>query len=82
MTRTFSKIYGLAGLRIGWCYAPAQIVDALNRMRGPFNVNRRRRSRPASPRSRDRGHVERAVAHNELWLPRLTEALDRARAAG
>ena len=39
MTRTFSKVHGLGGLRIGWCYAPAHIVDALNRMRGPFNVN-------------------------------------------
>ncbi len=39
MTRTFSKIYGLAGLRIGWLYAPTPIVEALNRVRGPFNVN-------------------------------------------
>ena len=39
MTRTFSKIYGLALLRLGWCYAPAHVADALNRIRGPFNVN-------------------------------------------
>ena len=39
MTRTFSKIYGLAGLRIGWCYGPAPVIDALNRIRGPFNVS-------------------------------------------
>src|SRR4051794_16339453 len=39
MTRTFSKIFGLAGLRIGWIYAPLAIVDALNRVRAPFNVN-------------------------------------------
>ena len=39
MTRTFSKVYGLGGVRIGWIYAPAHIVDALNRVRGPFNVN-------------------------------------------
>ncbi len=39
MTRTFSKIYGLAGVRLGWCYGPAEIVDALNRIRGPFNVS-------------------------------------------
>src|SRR5207253_6349812 len=38
MCRTFSKIYGLAGLRLGWLYGPAHIVDALNRIRGPFNV--------------------------------------------
>ena len=39
MTRTFSKIYGLAGLRIGWVYAPAAVCDVLNRIRGPFNVS-------------------------------------------
>jgi len=39
MTRTFSKIYGLAALRIGWAYAPREIVDVMNRIRGPFNVN-------------------------------------------
>ena len=38
MTRTFSKIYGLANLRLGWCYGPDHIIDALNRIRGPFNV--------------------------------------------
>lgn len=38
MTRTFSKIYGLAALRVGWGYGPAEIIDVLNRMRGPFNV--------------------------------------------
>ena len=39
MMRTFSKIYGLAALRLGWMYGPAHIVDAINRIRGPFNVN-------------------------------------------
>ena len=39
MTRTFSKIYGLAALRLGWLYGPAHVVDVLNRIRGPFNVN-------------------------------------------
>ena len=76
MTRTFSKIHGLAGLRIGWCYAPAQIVDALNRIRGPFNV-----SSPAIAAGvaslGDRGHTERAVAHNETWQPKVTEAVTR-----
>ena len=38
MTRTFSKIYGLAALRLGWMYGPAHVVDAINRIRGPFNV--------------------------------------------
>ena len=39
MTRTFSKIYGLGGLRIGWGYGPAHIIDVLNRIRGPFNLS-------------------------------------------
>lgn len=39
MTRTFSKIHGLGGLRIGWGYGPAHVVEALNRVRGPFNLS-------------------------------------------
>jgi histidinol-phosphate aminotransferase len=39
MTRTFSKIYGLSGLRLGWAYCPAAVADVLNRIRGPFNVS-------------------------------------------
>jgi histidinol-phosphate aminotransferase len=39
MTRTFSKIYGLAAVRIGWAYAPEHVIDALNRVRGPFNIS-------------------------------------------
>ncbi|WP_069301541.1 histidinol-phosphate transaminase [Neptunicoccus sediminis] len=39
MTRTFSKIYGLGGVRMGWGYGPAEIVNTLQRVRGPFNVN-------------------------------------------
>ena len=75
MTRTFSKIYGLAGLRIGWCYAPPAVADALNRIRGPFNL-----SAPAiaagAAALEDRAHVERAVDHNQAWLPRLTAGLE------
>ena len=39
MCRTFSKIHGLAALRLGWMYGPAHVIDAINRIRGPFNVN-------------------------------------------
>jgi len=72
MTRTFSKIYGLAGLRIGWMYAPAHVIDAINRVRGPFNVNAMAIEAGAQA-IRDRAHVERAIAHNDRWLPWLTE---------
>lgn len=75
MTRTFSKIYGLAGLRIGWMYAPAPIIDAVNRVRGPFNVNALAIAAGAAA-IRDRALVERAVEHNETWLPRLTAAFE------
>jgi histidinol-phosphate aminotransferase len=39
MTRTFSKIYGLGGLRVGWGYGPAHVMETLNRVRGPFNLS-------------------------------------------
>jgi histidinol-phosphate aminotransferase len=67
MTRTFSKIYGLANLRIGWAYGPAAIIDALNRTRGPFNVNGPAQAAGAAA-VQDRAHLERAVAHNTEWL--------------
>ncbi|MDE1939091.1 MAG: histidinol-phosphate transaminase [Alphaproteobacteria bacterium] len=74
MTRTFSKVYGLAGLRIGWAYCPAAVADVLNRIRGPFNV-----SIPAQRAGvaalKDRDHVERSVAHNMQWRMWLTEAI-------
>ncbi|MDB5558775.1 MAG: histidinol-phosphate transaminase [Enterovirga sp.] len=73
MCRTFSKVYGLAGLRIGWLVGPAHIVDALNRIRGPFNVNAPAIAAGAAA-MRDDAHLAAAIAHNEEWLPRLTEA--------
>lgn len=74
MTRTFSKIYGLAGLRLGWCYGPAHIIDVLNRIREPFSV-----STPSIVAGvaalGDRDHFDRAVAHNEEWLPKVTNEI-------
>ena len=76
MVRTFSKIHGLAALRLGWLYGPGHVVDALNRIRGPFNV-----SAPAIAAGvaavRDTAHVERARAHNSYWLPWLTDELTK-----
>lgn len=74
MTRTFSKIHGLAGLRIGWMYAPAAIIDAVNRIRGPFNVNAMAIAAGAAAIG-DRAHVERAVRHNDEWLAKVSEAI-------
>jgi len=76
MTRTFSKIYGLAALRLGWLYGPAHIVDAINRIRGPFNVNG-----PAIAAGiaamQDTAHVDRARAHNTHWLAWLTDEIGK-----
>lgn len=74
MTRTFSKIYGLASLRIGWLYGPAGVVDALNRVRGPFNVSGPSIAAGAAAVA-DRAHLDAAVAHNAEWLVKLTEGV-------
>src|SRR3981081_422997 len=74
MLRTFSKIYALAGLRLGWAYCPPAIADVLNRIRGPFSV--------AGPplaggvaAVEDVAALARARAHNDRWLPWLSERL-------
>ena len=76
MCRTFSKIHGLAGLRLGWLYGPAPIVDAINRIRGPFNVNL-----PAIAAGvaaiEDSAHVEMSREHNTRWLAWLTEEIGK-----
>ena len=71
MTRTFSKIYGLAALRLGWAYCPAAVADALNRTRGPFNVTAPAIAAGVAALA-DRAHVETGIAHNEKWLPWVT----------
>ena len=75
MTRTYSKIYGLASLRLGWCYGPQAIIDTMNRIRGPFNV-----SGPAQSAGiaavRDQDFVRSAVEHNNEWLPKVIKALE------
>jgi histidinol-phosphate aminotransferase len=75
MTRTFSKVYGLAALRVGWMYAPAEIIDALNRIRGPFNMNAPAISAGAAA-VRDQSHVQEAVAFNLMWIEKLKGALE------
>jgi histidinol-phosphate aminotransferase len=76
MTRTFSKLFGLAALRVGWLYAHPPVIDVLHRIRGPFNV-----STPAQVAGvaalEDLEHQERARAHNERWLPWLEQELGR-----
>ena len=77
MCRTFSKIYGLAAVRLGWLYGPAHVVDALNRIRGPFNVNTPA-MRAGVAAIKDTAHVENVrVAHNAKWLPWLSEEIGK-----
>jgi histidinol-phosphate aminotransferase len=74
MTRTFSKIYGLGGLRLGWAYCPPAVADVLHRVRNPFNV-----SAPAQMGGRaaiaDIAFVAEAKAHNDTWRAWLTAEL-------
>ena len=76
MCRTFSKIHGLAALRLGWMFAPAAIVDAINRIRGPFNT-----SGPAIAAGvaaiEDLAHQERSREHNTRWRNWLTEEIGK-----
>lgn len=70
MTRTFSKIFGLSALRLGWMYAPSAVVEVIDRIRGPFNVNAPAQAAGVAALD-DTDFVERAVAHNGRWLPWL-----------
>jgi histidinol-phosphate aminotransferase len=76
MTRTFSKIYGLAALRLGWAYCPAAVADVLNRVRGPFNVTAPSLAAGVAAIG-DKAHVETAVVHNEKWLPWVTAEVEK-----
>jgi histidinol-phosphate aminotransferase len=75
MTRTFSKAYGLAALRVGWMFAPAEIIDALNRLRGPFNMNAAAIAAGAAA-MRDQAFIETAVSYNRMWIDKMTTALE------
>jgi histidinol-phosphate aminotransferase len=74
MTRTFSKLYGLGGLRVGWGYGPAEIIDALNRIRGPFNLSQTQQE-TARAAVLDREHVEKCRAENSRMRVWMSEAL-------
>jgi histidinol-phosphate aminotransferase len=75
MTRTFSKIYGLAKLRIGWMYGPPHVIDAVNRVRGPFNMTGPAIAAGAAAMD-DAPSSTRPSPTTRRWLPELTEALE------
>jgi len=76
MTRTFSKIFGLGGLRIGWAYGPASVMEVLGRLKGPFNV-----SAPALAAAKaaleDVAYTEHCRAENEKWRGWLAAELEK-----
>jgi len=74
MTRTFSKIYGLGGLRIGWGYGPRYIIDVLNRIRGPFNLSNTQLD-TAEAAVRDQAFVNQCRSDNARMRQWLAEAL-------
>ncbi|WP_456389856.1 histidinol-phosphate transaminase [Profundibacter sp.] len=74
MTRTFSKIYGLGGLRIGWGYGPKAVIDVLNRVRGPFNLSQAQMS-AAIAAVQDQDYLDKCRADNTRMRSWLAEAL-------
>ena len=81
MTRTFSKIFGLGGARLGWAYCPPAIADVLNRVRNPFNVTSAAQAAGVAALG-DVAFMERARAHNTEWRTWFSAAGARARARG
>jgi len=77
MTRTFSKIFGMGGMRLGWAYAPAAVADVLGRVRGPFNVNAAAMAAGVAALA-EKGWVEHSVAHNTAWRGKVSDALAAA----
>ena len=74
MTRTFSKIYGLGGLRLGWMYGPAGIIDVMSRLRQPFNVNLAAQAAGIAALA-DIAHSDASRTNNDIWLPWLSAEL-------
>ena len=73
--RTFSKIYGLAAFRIGWGYGAKKIIDALNKIKPPFNVNQTAQI-AAIEALKDRNFVKRSVQHNYTWANKIKTFLN------
>ncbi len=73
-TRTFSKLYGLGGMRVGWGYGPRAVIDVLDRIRGPFNLSTVALA-AAEAAMRDRAFAERCVADNAMQRARLRDGL-------
>jgi len=75
ITRTFSKIYGLAGLRLGWGYSSKEIIDAMYQIKPPFNVNRAALAAGVEA-IKDSEWTNKAIEHNTFWAKKIFEALE------
>ena len=74
--RTFSKIYGLAALRIGWGYGAKKIIDEMNKIKPPFNINRVAQA-AAIEALKDNHFIKRSISHNIKWTKKIKFFLDR-----
>ncbi len=74
--RTFSKIYGLASLRIGWGYAPKKIIDAMNIIKPPFNVNMAAQLAAVAALN-DKNFINKSVKHNFIWANKIKIFLNK-----
>ena len=74
ITRTFSKIYGLAGLRLGWGYSSKEIIDTMYQIKPPFNVNRTAIAAGIEA-IKDNEWTKRAIEHNTLWAKKIFSVL-------
>ena len=73
--RTFSKIYGLASLRIGWGYGPKKIIDAMNKIKPPFNTNVVAQL-AASAALDDKSFIKKSLKHNLFWANKIKRLLN------
>ena len=74
VTRTFSKVYGLAGLRLGWCYGPLDAIDTLTKIGPSFPVTIASFAAGIAA-VRDTAHVDAVLAHNRKWVTQFTREL-------
>ena len=74
--RTFSKIYGLASLRIGWGHGPKNIIDSLNMIKPPFNVNQIAQL-AAIESLKDNKFLSRSIKHNAIYAKMIKKFLEK-----
>ena len=72
--RTFSKIYGLAALRIGWGYGPKKIIEAMNTIKPPFNVSTVAQT-AAILSLKDKYFIKKSVKHNLFWANKIKKKI-------